>query len=138
MDNDIVFGKVESIERCLKRINEEYTKHQADFDDNYLVQDSVILNLQRACEQTIDLAMHVVRVKKLGVPKQSRDAFDLMVEHGIIKKPLAEKLGGMVGFRNISIHEYQKVSLGVVKSIIASNLGMFTEFTQIMIKSLKD
>jgi len=36
-------------------------------------QDSIILNLQRACEASIDAAMHLVRVKRLGIPQESRD-----------------------------------------------------------------
>ena len=34
-------------------------------------QDSIVLNIQRACEASIDLAMHVVSERKLGVPKTS-------------------------------------------------------------------
>ncbi len=36
-------------------------------------QDSIILNLHRACEASIDAAMHLVRVKRLGIPQESRD-----------------------------------------------------------------
>mgnify|MGYP001250354647 CR=1 FL=1 len=136
MANDIILAKTESIERCLKRIREEYEPHRDNFNQNYTIQDSVVLNLQRACELSIDLAMHIVRLKKLGIPKQSRDAFNLLGENNIIDNDLAEKLGNMVGFRNIAIHEYRKLDLEIVKSIVEKNLHVFSDFAQAAIKLL--
>jgi hypothetical protein len=41
-------------------------------------QDAIILNIQRACEAAIDLAMHVVRRERLGIPQETRQAFELL------------------------------------------------------------
>lgn len=49
----------------------------------------MILNIQRACEASIDMAMHVVSKRKLGIPKTSRDAFQLLLEHEILAAELA-------------------------------------------------
>jgi predicted nucleotidyltransferase len=35
-------------------------------------QDAIILNLQRACESSIDAAMHLVRVHRLGTKRETR------------------------------------------------------------------
>ena len=45
-------------------------------------QDSILLNLQRCCEAAIDLAMHWVRVRRLGLPQESREAFTLLHDAG--------------------------------------------------------
>ena len=76
MYDDIVLNKMEMINRCIKRVHEVYEGNPANLDD-YTKQDSIILNLQRACEASIDLAMHVVAVKRLGIPQNSRDSFDV-------------------------------------------------------------
>jgi len=76
MVNDVVTNKIEIIERCIKRINEEYRGDPANLA-NMTKQDSIVLNLQRACEAAIALAMHIVADKALGVPQTSRDAFTL-------------------------------------------------------------
>ena len=62
-------------------------------------QDSTILNIQRACEASIDLAMHFDKERKLGLPKTSRSK--------LIDANLANSLMNMVGFRNIAVHDYQ-------------------------------
>jgi len=42
-------------------------------ETSFTRQDSIILNLQRACEASIDAAMHLVRVRRMGIPQESRD-----------------------------------------------------------------
>jgi uncharacterized protein YutE (UPF0331/DUF86 family) len=100
VNNDVVFNKVLTIERCVKRIEEVYAIEPANLKD-CTKQDSIILNIQRACEDRIDLVMHVVSEKKLGLPKASRDAFKFLQEADIIDQRMAKTLMNMVGFRNI-------------------------------------
>lgn len=71
MINDVILNKTQTIKRCLQRINEEYQGDEQNLH-NYTKQDSIILNLQRACEASIDLAMHIVAEKNLGIPQSSR------------------------------------------------------------------
>ncbi len=116
MIDDVILNKRQIIERCISRIHEEY---QDDIQNlqNYTKQDSIILNLQRACEACIDLAMHLVAENNLGLPQTSRQAFDMLLENGFIEKEIAERLKAMVGFRNISVHDYQSINLGILGSV---------------------
>lgn len=79
VNNDIILNKVATIERCVKRIHDVYSNTPETLLD-YTKQDSIILNIQRVCEASIDIAMHIVSEKKLGLPKSSREAFKLMEE----------------------------------------------------------
>ncbi len=127
MNKDIVYNKIEIIKRCLKRINEEYDKNDENLS-NFTKQDSIILNLQRACEASIDLAMHLISEEKLGIPQSSRDAFDLLQANNVVKKDLSEKMKRMVGFRNIAVHDYQNINLNILKGVINDHLSDFTEY----------
>jgi uncharacterized protein YutE (UPF0331/DUF86 family) len=128
MRDDIVLNKIAVIERCLQRIHEEY-RDDARRLENFTIQDSIILNLQRSCEAAIDLAMHVVAVKRLGVPQDARNAFDLLQQAGVIPAELTTRLKAMVGFRNIAVHNYQQLQLPILDRILAERLGDFGEFT---------
>ncbi|GAU79623.1 DUF86 domain-containing protein [Fusibacter sp. 3D3] len=127
MVNDVVLNKKSVVERCLKRIREEYDNTPSNLDD-FTKQDSIILNIQRAIEACIDLAMHIVSQKRLGIPQSSRDAFDLLYQNGIIKEMSALKMKSMIGFRNLAVHDYQKLNLDVLKRILESHLGDFDAF----------
>lgn len=130
MADDVITNKAAIIERCLARIREEYAGDEANLFDDFTRQDSIILNLQRACQAAIDLAMHAVRAQRLGVPQASREAFTLLAEAGHLPGDLSTRLERMVGFRNIAIHNYRALDLEIVQSIITQHLPDFERFAQ--------
>lgn len=133
MESDVVLNKIHIIERCLNRIHEEYANNPENLV-NFTKQDSIILNLQRACEASIDLAMHVVAEKKLGLPQTSRDAFLLLETEGIIPVSLSKRMQRMVGFKNIAVHDYQEINLTILQKIIENHLDDFLQFTKAIIR----
>jgi uncharacterized protein YutE (UPF0331/DUF86 family) len=135
MPDDVVINKVASLERCIERIRAVYAGTEFNLYQDLTTQDSILLNLQRACEISIDLAMHVVRKRTLGVPQDSRDAFDLMQTHALLDEPVATAMKRMVGFRNVAIHEYDKLNLDIVKSIIATKLDDILLFGKQLLRS---
>jgi len=128
MPDDVLVNKVAAIERALARVREEYGGQDANLFDNPTRQDSIVLNLQRACESAIDLAMHLVRVGGLGVPQESRDAFGLLAQGGVVGSDLASRLQKMVGFRNIAVHDYERLNLQIVRSIVNERLPDLERF----------
>ena len=128
--DDIQLNKISIIKNCIKRIHEEYFGHELELESNFTKQDSIILNLQRACEATLDLGMRIIRIKNLGVPQSSREVFALLEKAHYIPHDLSLSLQAMVGFRNIAVHDYQKVNLEIVRSIITSKLSDFDRFIE--------
>ena len=57
--NDILLAKVASILKCLNTVQEDF-ENENTFRNNITKQDAVVLNLQRACEASIDIANHIV------------------------------------------------------------------------------
>lgn len=92
MASDVLLAKAATIERTLQRIAQEYEGHEADLEREYTRQDSILLNLQRCCQASIDGAMHMVRVHGLGLPRESREAFTLLEEANLLSPDLAERL----------------------------------------------
>jgi len=133
--DDILINKNETVKRCIKRINEEYQNNPANLK-NYTKQDSIILNIQRLSEAAIDIAMHVVAELELGVPQSSRDAFQFLLENELIEEKMSEKLKAMVGFRNIAVHEYQKLNLKIVEAIIENEIEKVRNFSEKMLKKM--
>ncbi len=126
--DDILVGKANIIERCVARVREEYIGYENEFEVNFTKQDSIILNLQRASEAAIDAANHLVKIKQLGVPQTSREAFELLVKSGGLEKELGAQLQKMVGFRNVAVHDYTALNLAVVRKIIETRLSDFEKF----------
>lgn len=134
MADDVLLNKAAAIERAVRRAREEYGGDQANLLANQTRQDAIILNLQRACESAIDAAMHLVRIHRLGIPQETREAFDLLEEAGRLDPNLASRLKKMVGFRNVAVHDYQRLNMTIVQSILDQRLDDFLEFTRLLLK----
>lgn len=131
--NDVLLNKVTIIERCVQRIHEVYEGKRENLND-FTKQDSIILNIQRACEASIDIAMYLVSERKLGVPKASREAFKLLQDAHIIDANLAKSLMNMVGFRNIAVHDYQALELDILQAILDRHIDDFKQFAKVIIQ----
>lgn len=135
---DVVLNKKESIERCVKQIRFYYSRpSDAPFEEDYMKQDAIAINLQRAAEQVIDLANHVIRKKRLGLPKESKESFEILASEHIVTHELADRLKRMVGFRNVLVHEYQEFDVRVMKDVIEHRLDDLIAFTNCVMDYMK-
>lgn len=134
MTGDVIRNKIARIERCLARIREE-TASGLDALDDQTRQDAVVLNLMRACECTIDLAMHVATRLRVDIPQETREVFSLLHDAGLIDAELRDRLQRMVGFRNLAVHEYRRIQRAILDSIIRERLDDFTAFTAAVLAS---
>lgn len=116
--DDILLNKAAIIERCIRRIREEAAAAPAF--DSFTHLDALTLNIERACQAAIDMAMHVVAERHLGVPQSMADGFILLERAGVIEATLSNALQGMVGFRNVAIHQYEQMDLSVLRWVVES------------------
>lgn len=134
---DVALNKKESIEHCLKQVRDYYARpSEIPFDQDFMKQDAIAINMQRACEQCIDLANHVIKLRKLGLPKESRDSFELLARADIIPVDMAGRLKGMIGFRNTLVHEYQRLDINLMVDVIEHHLEELVDYTNLILKEL--
>ncbi|AEG02571.1 type VII toxin-antitoxin system HepT family RNase toxin [Methylomonas methanica] len=133
MADDVLINKAATIERCVARAREEYAANPDGFAADFTRQDAAILNIQRACEATLDMGQHLIRREKLGVPQSARDVFELLARGGWIDSDLAASLKHMVGFRNIVVHDYQQLHLPITVSIITRHLDEFLDYSRALL-----
>lgn len=132
MSDDVLIAKAASLERCVRRAREELVA-SPNFRTDVTRQDAAILNVQRACELSVDMAFRVVRVYGLGAPATNREAFDLLVDARLIGVPLALSLKRMVGFRNVAVYRYTELDMAVVESVIRLGLEDLLAFSAIVL-----
>ena len=128
----VILNKYESIERCINRINEEYGGNAVNLN-NYSKCDAIVLNLQRACELVIDIAMYIVSTQKLGVPQTKKEAFEILLKNKYINEDVYKKMKGMIGFRNIAVHGYQEIDEEILQDVIENHLNDLLDFARAML-----
>lgn len=132
IEQDVMFAKVGSIRQCLARIHAVTAGDPASLDA-IDTQDIFVLNLQRAMQVAIDLAAHVVAAEQLGVPVTLRDNFTLLQRAGILSAALHRQMTAMVGFRNIAVHDYQRLDPEILKSILQHHLVDLEQFAALIL-----
>lgn len=133
MENEaVIINKYESIQKCIKRIEEEYADNIDNLYD-YRKLDPIVLNLQRACESAIDIAMYIIANRKLGVPQTKKEAFIKLEENALLSKELSSNMQKMIGFRNIAIHDYKQIDEEILADVIQNHLVDLTNFAKEML-----
>ncbi len=131
---DVVIAKQQSLERCLARVRHAWQRPSTlPFEQDYDRQDIIVLNLQRACEQAVDMANHAVATRKLGWPQTSAESFDLLQRAGIVTVDMADKMKAMVGLRNVVVHQYQDLDLDIIASVVRDHLGDLSDFARTIV-----
>jgi uncharacterized protein YutE (UPF0331/DUF86 family) len=117
---------LQAIDRWVRQVR-EFVGGDMDRLKQQLVQDAVVLNLQRACEQSIDAAARVVSIRRLGVPADSAEAFTLLERAGALTPATAARMRAMVGFRNVAVHQYQVLDQAILRAVVEKHLDDFAE-----------
>ena len=131
----VILRKSQIIEQCLRRIHEEFGSSASIVQLSQAAQDSVLLNLERAYQASIDMAMRLTRIHNLGIPLDARDSFELLFKQKILSEDQFKAMSSMVGFRNTAVHDYQGLNLKIVDVVVKTKLDDFRTFVGIAIKS---
>lgn len=118
-----------------RRVREEYAADPTLHNITHV--DALTLNLERACQAAIDLAMHLVARDHLGMPQSSSDSFRVLAQAKYISEQSCRAMVAMTGFRNIAIHEYQEMDMAILAGIAKDgwcSLVTFARETGIEIK----
>jgi uncharacterized protein YutE (UPF0331/DUF86 family) len=125
---DVAAQKITSVQRCVARAREALADAGTEFRTNHNLQDAAVLNVIRACDTSIDLANMVIRRRRLGIPSESKDSFAILAREHIVAPELGERLKRMVGFRNLAVHQYRELDMGIVETVIRENLDDVLSF----------
>lgn len=126
-DRDIVLAKVSALRKCLATIR-RLKAADAPRLEAWIVQDVVVLNLQRAAQACLDLANHLITANSWELPSSARGAIEILRDAGAIPEEQARIMVGVIGFRNIAVHNYAALDPAIVNTIVAEHLGDLERF----------
>lgn len=121
----------------MSRINDKINEVHAHLDElskitpgefdgyksNNLVKAACERYFEKIVEAVTDIAFMVIVKRKLRVPEDDIDAFNILLEKKIIDEGLYKKLKQAKGMRNILAHQYGVVNDEIVFESITGELG---------------
>lgn len=128
MDSDLILVKLDSLKRSVERIELKRPKNREDLNDNFDLQDILVVNLERTVQTAVDIALHILSDLKVPAPDTMSESFRILEKHGILSSELSARLFSAVGFRNVAVHQYQKIDWDIVYHIIWNEVEDFRRF----------
>ena len=137
LDEALILRKLADLSDHMQQISEYRALSAAEYKSDWKTQRIVDRTLHIMIEMCIDIAGHLISDGKLRVPESYADGFRILNENGIVSDELIEPLIKMAKFRNIIVHQYEKVEPGIVISILQKNIDDFQKFSDEIVTYLK-
>jgi uncharacterized protein YutE (UPF0331/DUF86 family) len=124
--NGVIVAKLAIIEEYLKKLQEYFPVSLEQFKSDWGLQKIVERSLQVMIEVMIDIAERIIAQKSITPQKTAADTLKKLRELGIIQSD--DAYSKMVRFRNLVVHQYDSIELGILYSIVQNNLDDFNKF----------
>jgi len=125
-DPELIAKRLAFIETCIRELRTLARPER--IAEDVREQRFVLHTLQLAIHAALDVASHVVSDDRLGEPDTNRDVFGLLAHAGLVPSELGARLELMAGLRNVVVHLYQEVDLGVVQDVVENHLDDLLAF----------
>ena len=132
MDANVIAATLESLRRCIARVEARCPATAAALAKDIDAQDIVALNLSRAVQLCVDLALHRISVGGDAAPTTMGGAFDTLAANGALDSELAKHMKSAVGFRNLAVHQYEAMDWAIVHAICTRRLDDFRMFARVI------
>lgn len=85
--------------------------------------------LQLCAQNALDVATHIAASAGRDVPDYA-SAIDRLGELGVLPRDFAARFRSVAGFRNVIVHGYLEVDVGLVHRLLEERLEDFAEFAR--------
>ena len=127
-------GKIKENLKVLRRISQlPFESFSADIEKRYVAERALEISIQAL----IDVCAHLVKQAQVSIPDENHDFPLILGRLGVFPQDLAERLAGMIGMRNVLVHEYLDIDLSLVYQALKENLGDFDEFARYIVEYLE-
>ncbi|MEW6418604.1 MAG: DUF86 domain-containing protein [Nitrospirota bacterium] len=136
VDKLLLGRKITQMETYLGQIREYSKISVTAYKNDWKTQRIVERTLQILIELCIDIANHLISDKGMRLPTGYADTFKVLAENKIISKNLFKIMEKMAKFRNVVVHQYEKIEPSIVVSILHKNLDDFEKYKKAIVKYL--
>lgn len=130
MDTTVIAMRLRKLDDYLRTLRQMQAISLNEYlnDDN--IQTIVERKLQLAIQVCMDIGSYLVGQLGLTVPDEPENVFAVLGREGVISSSLAQRMVGMVRFRNILVHDYLEIDDHIVYLNLTEELSDFDQFSQ--------
>lgn len=99
-----------------------------------MAQDAILKALEQVTEAMITIATMMIAQHGFRKAESNEDLFAILAEAKVYPVAFGERLKGLGGFRNILVHDYININLGLVYKNLKRGLPLFKTFARYIAK----
>lgn len=128
----VLENKISSIQKYLLILKRYQKRTREELENDVDIRGAVERYLYLVAQATIDVAEAVIAYKGFRKPSTLSESFYILQEEAVLPPELTEKLAGMVGFRNVIAHDYEKVNYDIVYAVLHERLKDVEKFVSLV------
>ena len=128
MDQTVIASKIDSLYRCISRIQHKTPELKTELLEDIDLQDIIAVNLVRAVQIAVDIGTHINADSDEPTPTTMGQVFNHLEKGNIIAPRTANSMRSAVGFRNVSVHSYDTIDWEIVWAIITQHIKEFESY----------
>ncbi|HHK41787.1 MAG TPA: DUF86 domain-containing protein [Planctomycetaceae bacterium] len=126
-DQDILLAKTATVRRYVEVIRRLWFDNDPPVP-GWIRLDVTVLNLQRAVEACLDMGTHLIAINSWKLPASAVEVMETLVSAGLLPASELSIYRGMIGFRNVAVHNYTEIDQAIVTGIVNDHLQDFERF----------
>lgn len=136
VDKNLILRKISELEEYITQLEELKDVTVEEYLKDWKIQRAVERTLQIAIELCVDIANHIISDEGWRVPVSYSDTFKVLKENKVIDNELFSIMERMARFRNIIVHNYDKLDQTIILDILKKNLEDFMKYRDSILKWL--
>ncbi len=132
-----VIAKLQRLDEYLAYLGEIQKVNKQSFLSDYHLYGLAERYFQLAIEVLMDVGKLLILSEGLRRPEDNQDIFAVLRERNAISEDLADRLAGIANFRNILVHDYEKIDREIVHQKLQKNLGDLKDFKKAILRFLQ-
>src|SRR3990167_6911608 len=133
VDKAVVLRKLSELRTYYGQIKEFSDITIDNYKNDWKTQRIVERTLQIMIETCTDIANHIISDKGMRHPTTYADIFRVLLENNIINSEMFVTMEKMAKFRNVVVHQYEKVDAEIVIVILKRHLKDFDRFKDVIL-----
>lgn len=130
MDALVLSQKIESLRRCIQRVEQKTPARLEQLLESADLQDILVLNLTRAVQLCVDIGSHIISQSSEAAPTTMGEVFSALERMRVLSADTSESMRKAVGFRNVAVHNYDVINWQIVFSICQNSVPEFQKFVR--------
>ena len=133
VDRDLVLRKISELDEYQNQVQEFKGITVKQYREDWKKQRIVERTLQMMIETCLDIANHIVADRGYRVPVSYADIFKVLGENNVLEKKLVDRMEKMAKFRNVLVHQYEKIDSEIIVGLLKKDLKDFDHFSKAVV-----